>query len=512
MLLADVAATSQAVASTRSRLAKVAALAELVRRLEPAEVALAVGYLMAAPRQGRVGVGWSTLRTIDPSPAEQPSITVGELDAALDVVAATTGVGSIARRTAILGSLLARATADEQLLIRSVLMGELRQGALDGVLAEAIAVAAEVPGDLARRAYMLTGDLGQTARLALAGGSAALAAVRLEVLRPVRPMLASTATSVREALAATGLASVEHKLDGARIQVHCTGDEVRVFTRNLADVTHRLADVADLVREFPARSFVLDGESLTLDADARPRAFQDTMRRFGADGPRDQVLRPYFFDILELDGADLLDRPLVERLAALQRVAATGRIPGTVTDDPTVGEQVLADALAAGHEGVMIKSITSPYAAGRRGSAWQKVKPVRTLDLVVLAAEWGHGRRTGWLSNLHLGARDADGTYGEPGGLVMVGKTFKGLTDALLTWQTKALRQLEERQTAGTVWVRPALVVEIALDGAQVSPRYPGGVALRFARVVRYREDKTPAEADTIETVRALRPGVSAAS
>ena len=506
MLLADVAAASQAVAATRSRLAKVAVLADLIRRLEPDEVPLAVGYLMAAPRQGRIGVGWSTLRAIDPEPAERGSITVTELDAVLDAVAATTGTGSGVRRTAILGDLMARATVDEQQLIRSVLMGELRQGALDGVLVEAVAVAADVPGDLARRAYMLTGDLGRTAALALAGGAEALGAIRLEVLRPVRPMLASTATSVAEGLAATGRASVEHKLDGARIQVHRDGDEIRIFTRNLADVTRRLAEVVEVVRGFPARSFVLDGESLALDADARPRAFQATMSRFGADAPREQALQPYFFDVLEVDGVDLLDRPLADRLAELERIAGAYRIPGTVTDDPEVGEQVLADSLAAGHEGVMIKGITSTYAAGRRGSSWQKVKPVRTLDLVVLAAEWGHGRRTGWLSNLHLGARDPDGTYGEPGAFVMVGKTFKGLTDALLTWQTEAFQRIEERQSAGTVWVRPEIVVEIALDGVQASPRYPGGVALRFARVVRYRDDKEPAEADTIESVRAMLP------
>lgn len=507
VLLAEVAAASQAVMATRSRLAKIAALAELVRRLDPVEVPLAVGYLMAAPRQGRVGVGWSTLRAIAPPPAEQASITIAELDAALDVVAATTGSGSGARRAAILGDLFRRATGDEQRLIRSVLMGELRQGALDGILVEAVAVAADVPADLARRAYMLTGDLGETASLALGGGSAALSAIKLEVLRPVRPMLASTATSVAEALRATGEASVEHKLDGARIQVHRSGDEVRVFTRNLADVTPRLAEVADIVRGFRASSFVLDGESLALDADARPRAFQETMSRFGADAPREQVLQPYFFDVLEIDGVDLLDESLADRLAVLERVAGPYRIPGIVTGDPAVGEQVLVDALAAGHEGVMIKGITSAYAAGRRGSSWQKVKPVRTLDLLVLAAEWGHGRRTGWLSNLHLGARDPDGTYAEPGGFVMVGKTFKGLTDALLAWQTEAFQQIEDHRTSGTVWLRPQIVVEIALDGVQVSPRYPGGVALRFARVVRYRDDKTPSETDTIDSVRSLLPG-----
>lgn len=516
MLLAEVADTSRALAATRSRTAKTALLADLLRRLDADEVGPVVGLLIGQPRQGRIGVGWSTLSKALPGASSGPSVeqtggyeglTVLELDAALDRLAETTGAGSGAARAEQLARLFQRATQPERELIGAVLMGEVRHGALEGVLVTGIAAAAGVEPNLVQRAAMLSGDLRATATRALVGGTAALEQVSLEVLRPVQPMLAATAESVSEALALAGRASVEFKLDGARIQVHRAGSEIRVFTRNLADVTHRVPEVVEAVRGLPAQRLVLDGESLALDSDARPRAFQDTMSRFGADGPRDQLLRPYFFDILHVDGADLLDQPLSERLAALDRVAGPWRVPGIVTADAVEGERVLADALAAGHEGVVVKAIHAPYAAGRRGGSWRKVKPVRTLDLLVLAAEWGHGRRTGWLSNLHLGAHDPDGAYGEPGGFVMVGKTFKGLTDAVLARQTAVLQEIEERRTPGTVWVRPELVVEIALDGVQVSPRYPGGVALRFARVVRYRDDKSPDGADTIDAVRALLPG-----
>jgi DNA ligase-1 len=348
---------------------------------------------------------------------------------------------------------------------------------------------------------MLGGDLADTARRALAGGAAALAEVRLQVLRPVQPMLAATATSVAGALTDTGAASVEWKLDGARIQVHRLGNDVRVFTRNLNDVTERVPEVVDVARSFAARSFVLDGEAIGLADDALPRRFQDTMSRFGRDdaASHDLTLAPFFFDVLHLDGDDLLDRPLAERSAILTALTGAWRVPAVETDDAAVGEAFLADALATGHEGVMVKALDSLYEAGRRGASWRKVKPVRTLDLVVLAAEWGHGRRRGWLSNLHLGARDP-----ESGEFVMVGKTFKGLTDELLTWQTAQLQEIVARRDDYTVYVRPELVVEIALDGAQVSTRYPGGVALRFARVRGYRPDKSPQDADTIDAVRAL--------
>jgi DNA ligase-1 len=365
-----------------------------------------------------------------------------------------------------------------------------------------VARAADVAGEDVRRAFMLSGSLAATAIAALAGGSAALGEFRLTLGTPVRPMLASPAESLDEAVAELGDVSVEYKLDGARIQVHKDGDDIHVYTRTLREITASVPELVGMIRDLPVRSVVLDGETLSLDVDGRPRPFQETMSRFGATTPREELLRPYFFDCLHADGVDLLDAPLRDRAAALRTVVGDLVIPGR--HGPTADEaaEVLAAALGAGHEGVVVKSLDAPYAAGRRGKAWQKVKPVHTLDLVVLAAEWGHGRRTGYLSNLHLGARDPDG--GPP---VMVGKTFKGLTDELLTWQTEEFPKHEARRTDWTVYLRSELVVEIALDGVQVSTRYPGGVALRFARVVRYRPDKEPGDADTIDTVRAMLPG-----
>jgi DNA ligase-1 len=362
---------------------------------------------------------------------------------------------------------------------------------------DAVAAAAAVPSTAVRRAFMLSGRLPETAVAALSGGSDALASFRLELGRPVRPMLASPAQDLDAALADVGPASVEYKLDGARIQVHRDGSAVRVWTRTLREITNSVPELVDLVRELPCRSIVLDGETLALADDGRPRPFQETMSRFGAASARELLLRPFFFDCLHLDGADLLDAPLRDRLAALEQVVAPYRIPSV--QDRAAAPALLEAALAEGHEGVMVKSLDAPYAAGRRGKVWQKVKPVHTLDLVVVAAEWGHGRRRGWLSNLHLGARDPDG--GPP---VMVGKTFKGLTDELLRWQTTALQEIAVRTDRSVVHVRPELVVEIEFDGVQASIRYPGGVALRFARVLRYRPDKDAADTDTIDTVRAL--------
>jgi DNA ligase-1 len=376
----------------------------------------------------------------------------------------------------------------------------LRQGALEGVMAEAVAKAAEVPAAAVRRACMLAGDLGHTAAIALAEGRAGLEAVGLEVLRPVQPMLASTAPDVADAVSGLGLSSVEWKLDGIRLQVHKEGDTVRIFTRNLNDITDRMPEVVSIIQSLPVEQVVLDGEALTLADDARPQPFQDTMSRVGRrTGEPIATVAPHFFDCLHLDGDDLLDRPLLDRLAALERIAGPWRIPGEVTDDPAAAEEVLRAALAAGHEGVVVKGAQSPYEAGRRGKSWRKVKVARTFDLVVLGAEWGHGRRKGWLSNLHLGARDP-----RTGEFVMVGKTFKGLTDATLAWQTERFLELETRREGITVFVRPELVAEIALDGVQTSTRYPGGVALRFARLKTYRSDKNPAEADTIESIRVL--------
>jgi DNA ligase-1 len=507
VLLDDLVTTAEAVSSTRSRLAKVEALAQLLRRLEPDEIPPAVGFLIGRARQGRVGVGWRGISGAMGNPADQPSLTIAEFDDLFDRLAATTGSGSDAERGRVLGELMSRATEREQDFVARVLLGDVRTGALEGVLTDAIAAAADRPGDVVRRAAMLSGDLGETARLALTGSADELAAVGLVVGRPVLPMLAASAATPTDALSITGEASVEFKLDGARIQVHRSGDDVRVFTRNLADVTHRLPEVVDVVRRMPVRDVILDGETLSLDEEGMPRPFQETMSRFGADAARETLLHPWFFDVLHVDGRDLLEEPLSARIAELERIAPEYRVHGEITADPEVAQRVSREALAAGQEGVVVKAIGSPYAAGRRGSSWVKVKPVHTYDLVVLACEWGSGRRQGWLSNLHLGALDADGEFGEPGGYVMVGKTFKGLTDALLAWQTERFQEIVLRRTANTVWVSPITVVEIAIDGVQRSTRYPGGIALRFARVKHYREDKRAEDADTIQTLRGLLRG-----
>jgi len=514
VLFADVLAASAAVTATRSRTAKAQAIASLLRRAEPDEVRPVTAWLAGDVRQGRLGVGWRTLTRLAHEPAPEPALTLGAADAALTELAGTSGPGSTARRDAVLAGLMGAATADEQRFLVRLLTGELRQGALEGVVLDAVAVAADVPAAAVRRAFMLSGSLPETAATALTGGVAALEDVHLQVGRPVRPMLASPGASLDAALTDLGTdVTVEFKLDGARIQVHRDGDEVRVWTRTLREITGGVPELVDRIRALPCTTAVLDGETLAVDDDGRPRAFQDTMSRFGSDSAdalstdRGVLLSPFLFDVLHLDGRDLLDEPLSVRLDVLAGLLADEehaplRMPGVRSPSPEQAADVLDRALAGGHEGVMIKALDAPYAAGRRGKAWQKVKPVHTLDLVVIGAEWGYGRRTGKLSNIHLGAADPDG--GEP---VMVGKTFKGMTDELLEWQTRTFPEHAREQHPWGVVLRPELVVEIALDGAQRSPRYPGGVALRFARVVRYRPDKTPAEADTIDAVRALLAG-----
>ncbi|WP_292763181.1 ATP-dependent DNA ligase [Microbacterium sp. UBA3486] len=504
MMLSEVVTTTEEVSATASRLTKVDALARLLARSAPDEIATLVGLLLASPRQGRLGVGWRGLTAIEVTHADVPALTVGDVDASLDALAAASGSGSTATRTGILVELASRATEAEWDFLVRAMLGELRTGALSGVLLDSIARAADRPLALVRRAAMLSGDLGETARVALADDADALEAIGLQVGRPVLPMLAATAPTPSAALEITGEASVEYKLDGARIQVHRHGDEVGVYTRSLADVTHRVPELVEIVRALAVTDVILDGETLSLDEDGGPRPFQETMSRFGADVSRELVLRPWFFDVLHVDGRDLIDEPLSVRLAELERVAGDWRMPGIVTDDAEAAERLSREALAAGHEGVVVKAIDAPYAAGRRGKSWVKVKPVLTFDLVVLGAEWGSGRRRGWLSNLHLGARDPKGEFGEPGGFVMVGKTFKGLTDELLRWQTVEFPEHESHRTASTVFLRPELVVEIAIDGVQRSPRYPGGIALRFARVKGYRTDKSVVEADTIQTLRSL--------
>ena len=510
MLFVDIESALAAVTGTRSRLAKVETLARLLRELEPDEIEPAIGLLTASPRQGRLGVGWRTLSTRSGAHADAPSLTVGDVDAAFSRLVEIGGAGSAAVRTALLDDLAACATAPEWQLLMRIMTGELRTGALEGVLLDAVTRSSDRDGAAVRRAAMLSGDLGDTARIALTGTPDDLAAVGLVVGRGVQPMLASTATSVAEAMSVTGRASVEFKLDGARVQVHRRGDEVRVFTRTLADVTHRVPEIVEVALGLPVSDVILDGETLSLDEDGGPRPFQDTMARFGAETARAIALRPWFFDILHVDGRDLVDEPLEARLAELEHVAGPWRIPAVLTDDPDAADAFARDALSAGHEGVMVKGLDAPYTAGRRGRSWLKVKPVHTFDLVVLGVERGSGRRAGWFSNLHLGARDPEGRFGEPGGFVMVGKTFKGLTDDVLQWQTEHFAERETGPVEGGIRVTPDTVVEIAIDGVQRSVRYPGGVALRFARVKTYRSDKTAAEADTIDTLRALLPGGAA--
>jgi DNA ligase 1 len=496
-LLAHVVAASQAVADTASRSQKVAILAELLGRLDAAEVPVAVGFLSGTPRQGRVGIGYRTIYGIERIPAGEPSLTVGDLDRAIAEIQLATGSGSAAERRRILGDLLERATAPEAEFVRRLFTGELRQGALAGLMADAVARSAGVSGEIARRALMLSGDLTRTAEIAMTEGEPGLHAVGFQIFRPILPMLASTAESMAAAVGSFDRASVEWKLDGIRIQIHRREEEVRIHTRNLNEITQALPGIVAAVLDLPVRQAVLDGEALWMGAGG-PASFQDTVSRIDRSAPPEGVVT-FLFDLLHVDGEDLVDTPLEERAARLEAIAPHLKIPGVLTSDPEEGQRVLDEALAAGHEGVVVKDAGSVYWAGRRGKAWRKLKPVQTYDLVVLGAEWGHGRRQGWLSNLHLGARDP-----RTGEFVMVGKCFKGLTDELLRWQTKELLRRETERRGIAVLVRPELVVEVALDGVQRSTRYPSGVALRFARVKRYRPDKNAEAADAIDDLRAL--------
>ncbi len=512
-LFGDVVETAAVVAASSARNDKVAALAALLGRIDPSEVPIVVGLLTGEVRQGRIGVGWAAVRDLDVNPASKSSLRVTDVDSAMTELAQISGLGSKARRTERLERLLGQATASEMEFLSTVLTGGLRQGALDGVMATAIAKAAGVPVGVVRRASMFSGDLGETAQIALADGQDALEAVGLKVGRGVEPMLAATSTSVAEAMAelvrddGSVAVSIQAKLDGIRLQVHRSVDEVTLYTRNLNNVTERLPAICELVRSLPGSELVLDGELIGVSEDS-PEMFQDTASTFSSGGSSGRVdLGLRFFDLLHRDGVDLVDEPLGTRLAALADVAGDHMIDGlvidgtvidgTVTADISEAEEFAAATLAAGHEGVMVKALDSIYAAGRRGKTWRKVKPVHTYDLVVLGAEWGHGRRTGWLSNLHLGARNGDD-------FVMVGKTFKGLTDELLGWQTEAILERESGREGITVFARPELVVEIAIDGVQRSTTYRGGLALRFARVKRYRSDKLAAEANTLDDLRAL--------
>jgi len=492
VLLSVLAEASRTTGATAARSGKVAVLAAALREAGPADVALAVDYLSGELPQRRTGVGHRSLVDL-PRPAGEPSLTVSDADAAFAAMAAAAGTGSGAVRRTLLLDLFGRATAAEQALLAGLVSGELRQGAQLGVLTDAVARAAGLPLADVRTSLMLTGSLPVVAVTALTDGATGLAAFRLQVGRPLSPMLAQPGRDLADALARTPDAVVEWKLDGIRIQVHRDGDDVRVFTRTLDDITARVPELVEAARSLPLTTVVLDGEAVALRPDGRPLPFQVTASR-AASRSGTVPLTPFFFDVLHLDGEDLLGQPLSVRSQALARaVPERWRAPRATSDV----EAFAADALVRGHEGVVVKDPTAPYDAGRRGGAWLKVKPVHTFDLVVLAAEWGHGRRRGRLSNLHLGARDGDG-------FVMLGKTFKGLTDELLAWQTEQLLARAVEQDQWRVVVRPELVVEIALDGVQTSPRYPGGIALRFARVLRYRPDKTPDQADTLDALRRL--------
>ncbi|MDX2557838.1 ATP-dependent DNA ligase [Streptomyces stelliscabiei] len=511
MLFARLARVSQEIAATSARSRKTALLADLFRDSEEADVPIVIPYLAGRLPQGRLGIGWKVLDQ-QILPAATPTLTVREVDARLTVIGAVTGPGSQTERRRLVGELLTAATEDEQRYLFGLLTGEVRQGALDALAVEGLAGATGAPAGDVRRAVMLAGSLQRVAQALLAEGPSALAGFRLTVGRPVLPMLAHSASSVAEAVAKLSVCAVEEKLDGIRVQVHRDGEDVRLYTRTLDDITDRLPELTAAALELRGERFILDGEVIAFDETGRPRSFQETAGRVGSrldvTTAAEQIpVSPVFFDALSVDGQDLLDLPFTDRHALLARlVPEPMRVRRTLVagpDDLPEAERFLADTLERGHEGVVLKALDAPYSAGRRGASWLKVKPVHTLDLVVLAAEWGHGRRTGRLSNLHLGVRTADGSF------AMLGKTFKGMTDALLAWQTERLTELAVEEHRWGVTVRPELVVEIAYDGLQRSTRYPAGVTLRFARVIRYRDDKTPAEADTVETLLAAHPEVT---
>jgi DNA ligase-1 len=505
MKLAELVAASRLVATTRSRKAKVEALAAALRGADPSEVETAAAYLSGVLRQRRTGLGWRSMTDL-PSPASDSTLTLSEVHATFEEISAVAGAGSKQARAELVARMFGRATAEEQDYLRRLATGELRQGALDGLMLEAIASASAVAPAVVRRASMLCGATLPVAVAALTGGEEALAAFGLEVGRPVRPMLASSAPDLPDALDKLGPqeVAVDCKLDGIRIQAHKYDGRVRVFTRTLDDITDRLPEVVEAVAALEARSVVLDGEAIALEPSGRPRPFQETAARTASRldvaALREQVpLTSYFFDVLHVDGSDLLDLPARDRFDALAGVLP-GRlvVPRRVTRDGDEAEEFFTEVVALGHEGVVLKSLDAPYEAGRRGASWIKVKPRHTLDLVVLAVEWGSGRRAGLLSNIHLGARDGDG------GFTMLGKTFKGMSDEMLAWQTERFLELETSRSGHVVHLRPEQVVEVAFDGIQTSSRYPGGMALRFARVIRYRDDKTAEEADALDTVRAL--------
>jgi len=511
VLLHDLVQTSRRVAETSGRLAKIELLASLLARAPQDEIETATAFLSGTTRVERLGVGYATLQASrHQAPVEAPRLELRAVVGALQRLGAASGPGSVATKKQLLGELFASATGEEQQFLMRLLTGELRQGALEGLVTEAVARAAGQDVEAIRRAAMVAGDLSAVARAALTHGAAGLAGFRVQLFRPLQPMLAQAADDVSDALrqlggGGGGEAAFEYKLDGARIQVHKSGDQVRVFSRQLNDVTQAVPEVVEVTRRLPVHEVILDGEAMAVRPDGTPLPFQVTMRRFGRKLDVDRLradlpLTSFFFDILYADGTVLLEQPYHRRYETLAAtVPASTLVSRLVTADARAATAFFDRAVSAGQEGLMAKALDGRYDAGARGAAWLKVKPAQTLDLVVLAAEWGHGRRHGRLSNIHLGARDPEG-----GGFVMLGKTFKGMTDALLEWQTTKLLELETGRDGHIVHVRPELVVEVAFNGIQTSPTYPGGLALRFARVVRYRPDKGPAEADTIDTVREL--------
>ena len=509
---ADLVDTSRRVASTPARNAKTAAMAAFLQKLEPAEISVAVAYLSGETLQGRFGMGYGLMRDATPASAvDEPTLTLHDVDAALSAIAATKGAGSRTRRLSLLSALLARATHDERDFLFRLMQGELRQGALESLMIDAVAEAARLPVASVHRAAMLAHGIVAVAEAALTRGAGGLERFSIALMQPIAPMLAQPSDDVASALASFGTAAFEWKLDGARVQVHKSGDDVRVFTRSRNDVTASAPEIVDALRAVPANELILDGEAIALGENGAPQPFQDTMRRFGrtlgVDAMQESLpLSVFFFDCLRLEHEALLTAPARERFDALARtLPETMQMPRIVTDDAVTATAFYDDALARGHEGVMAKALDAPYEAGKRAATWLKVKKLHTLDLVVLAAEWGHGRRQGWLSNLHLGAREGES-------FVMLGKTFKGMTDEMLAWQTRELLAREVHRDAWTVYVRPDLVVEVAFNDLQASPRYPGGLALRFARIKRYRTDKSAADADTMTTVRAIYEGQLARS
>lgn len=501
-------ATSLAIGRTRKRLEKIDRLADLFRALPPDEIGIGVAYLAGQVPQGRIGIGYASLRdTRDVPAAPEASLEILDIHRTIDAIVATSGAGSVRRRMELLEALLARATVDEQVFLRRLLIGEIRQGALESIAVEGLAKATGIDATKIRRAQMLANDLGGIAVAVLTEGEPALGRFDLALFSPVHPMLAHTAGDVDEALDQLTEAVFELKVDGARVQVHKQGDEVRVFSRRMNEVTPAVPEIVEAARRWPVESIVLDGETIALTPDGAPHTFQTTMRRFGrrldVDSLRAKLpLTTYYFDVLHLNGATVIDRTTTERNALMaEALAPHEQIERIVTTDRDEADAFFTAALDRGHEGIMAKALDATYEAGNRGKSWLKLKQVHTLDLVVIGVEWGSGRREGWLSNLHLGAKDpASGQF------VMLGKTFKGMTDQMLAWQTEKLLSLETSREGHVVWVKPELVVEIAFNDVQRSPHYPGGVALRFARVKRYREDKRPEEADTFPSVLALVP------